>query len=246
MINKDKFKGIVIGVVFTLMFSLIGTSSLANPIKKSIQVIYDDVKIVLDGTKINPKDAKGNKVEPFIYKGTTYLPVRAISEAFGKNVDWDRNTSTVYIGEKAKVTYNSCRADEFIERHEPYEGYAFYVGGPETLKIRQQDFQVFNSIFTMSGHRAKYLINGNYTKMKGLLLICDNNLCHARLKVTGDGIEFFDSEEFLKEKGFEDGYIHRGDKNQPVPFEIDITGVEELEIYVDSDIYNVEFIGFDK
>ena len=38
-------------------------------------------------------------MEPFIYNGTTFLPVRAISEALGKEVEWDGPTSSVYIGE---------------------------------------------------------------------------------------------------------------------------------------------------
>ena len=53
---------------------------------------------MVDGIPIVPKDAKGNIVEPFIYEGTTYLPVRAVGEALGKAVTWDGATKTVYIG----------------------------------------------------------------------------------------------------------------------------------------------------
>ncbi len=35
--------------------------------------------------------------EPFIYNGTTYLPVRAVGEAVGKEVAWDNDTKTVTL-----------------------------------------------------------------------------------------------------------------------------------------------------
>ena len=61
------------------------------------------IKIFVDGQKINPKDAQGNSVQPFIYNGTTYLPVRAVADALGKAVYWDGPNYTVYLG-KAPTT----------------------------------------------------------------------------------------------------------------------------------------------
>ncbi|NMA03209.1 MAG: copper amine oxidase N-terminal domain-containing protein, partial [Clostridiales bacterium] len=81
-----------------ILFSFILNPSLAKSIQESISVTYSDIKIVIDGIKIDPKDADGRTVEPFIYNGTTYLPVRAISESLGKQVGWDQDTKTVYIG----------------------------------------------------------------------------------------------------------------------------------------------------
>ncbi len=63
-------------------------------------VTYRDIKIVVDGSQITPTDANGNPVEPFIMDGTTYLPVRAVANAFGKEVGWDDATSTVYLGQQ--------------------------------------------------------------------------------------------------------------------------------------------------
>lgn len=61
------------------------------------QLYTEKVKIVLDGVVLEPKDANGNAVYPFIENGTTYLPVRAVGEAFGKNVSWDGETRTVSL-----------------------------------------------------------------------------------------------------------------------------------------------------
>ena len=48
--------------------------------------MYDNIKIFMDGEEVTPKDGNGQSVEPFIYNGTTYLPVRAVSNAIGKEV----------------------------------------------------------------------------------------------------------------------------------------------------------------
>ncbi len=39
------------------------------------------ISIVVDGQKINPTDVNGNTVEPMIYNGTAYLPVRAVANS---------------------------------------------------------------------------------------------------------------------------------------------------------------------
>jgi hypothetical protein len=92
------FKGFISGF---LLASLLFMGSLtAFAATQSIQVSFDNIKINIDGKTILPKDANGNTVEPFIYNGTTYLPVRAVGDALGKTVSWDPATKTVYLSEK--------------------------------------------------------------------------------------------------------------------------------------------------
>lgn len=42
-------------------------------------------------------DRADSQSEPFIYEGTTYLSVRAVSESLGKNLLWDSETKTVSV-----------------------------------------------------------------------------------------------------------------------------------------------------
>lgn len=60
-------------------------------------VIFGGITIVYDGEELNPTDANGNPVQPLIYNGTTYLPVRAVANAFGKDVAWDQASYTVTL-----------------------------------------------------------------------------------------------------------------------------------------------------
>lgn len=57
-----------------------------------------DMKVVINGVVQEFKDANGNKVEPVVINGTTYLPLRSVADAFGQEVSWDQSTSTITIG----------------------------------------------------------------------------------------------------------------------------------------------------
>lgn len=64
------------------------------------QLYTDNIKIVIDGVNIDPRDVNGNSVPPFALNGTTYLPVRAVGEAFNKNVVWDGEARSISLNEK--------------------------------------------------------------------------------------------------------------------------------------------------
>jgi len=86
-----------IGILLTVL--LLGTTAtaLAAMRTEEINVTFRGISVVIDGELIIPRDAAGNVVEPFIWEGTTFLPVRAVADALGQEVDWDGSTSTVYL-----------------------------------------------------------------------------------------------------------------------------------------------------
>ena len=74
--------------------------------------IAKGVNIYVDEYPFRPKDANGNSVDRFIYNGTTYLPVRAISNIYGSSISWNGETSSVYIGKPRGFTINASRGLE--------------------------------------------------------------------------------------------------------------------------------------
>lgn len=70
------------------------------------------------------KDSSGKTVEPFAYKGTTYLPVRAVGEALNKKVDWDGKTQTVIIDNDRRLSVEEAKkmilkgSTEYAIRHD--------------------------------------------------------------------------------------------------------------------------------
>jgi uncharacterized secreted protein with C-terminal beta-propeller domain len=66
------------------------------------------VNIYVDDVKLEPKDANGNPVEACVYNGTTYLPVRAVGEAYGKVVQWDGSTQSSIWATTAVILRRLC------------------------------------------------------------------------------------------------------------------------------------------
>ena len=56
-----------------------------------------DVTVRIDGAVCDFYNAQGKEVHPIIYNGTTYIPLRAVGELMGKNVNWDGTTGTASL-----------------------------------------------------------------------------------------------------------------------------------------------------
>ena len=97
MKKSFKIRYIILGMLIMAIINIAIIPVLAAKSSKQLTAHYNDIKIVIDGDLIIPKNANGVVVEPFIVDGTTYLPVRAMCEAIGKAVEWDGQTNTVFV-----------------------------------------------------------------------------------------------------------------------------------------------------
>ena len=127
---------------------------------------YNDIKITIDGNPVITNDA----TEPFIIDGTTYLPVRALAEALGLNVEWDGTTNTVKLTKPSnaigagtilyeengiKLTYNGIK--EKVYEYTPslnywYADFVIENNSDKTLTFNSDNetFNGFNcSMFSM-------------------------------------------------------------------------------------------------
>ena len=89
------WKGFGSGLVLTVLIAALCVTATATS-KRSIQV-EDGIGITLNGARFTPRDADGKQVSAFLYNGTTYVPVRAISEAMGMDVSFNSATRTVVL-----------------------------------------------------------------------------------------------------------------------------------------------------
>lgn len=100
-------KSFIAGMLTTGLIMSLSIGAAASVREQLIKAEFADIKLVLDGTTLVPKDAEGKIVEPFIYNGSTYLPVRAVGEAFDKTVTWDAVSKTATLTSKgAPVAYS--------------------------------------------------------------------------------------------------------------------------------------------
>ena len=56
-----------------------------------------NIDVVVDGVERTFYNVSGTEVHPIAYNGTTYLPLRAIGELMGKNVNWNQSTLTASL-----------------------------------------------------------------------------------------------------------------------------------------------------
>ena len=103
MKKLNNLKWFSLGIAVCLLVTVLVVPAFASTLSKTAQLVYNNIKITLNGNAVTPTDANGNVVEPFIIDGTTYLPLRAISNALNLDVSWDGNTKTAALTSPAQI-----------------------------------------------------------------------------------------------------------------------------------------------
>lgn len=80
--------------------------------KEIAALLCYDVKLKYNMEEQMLVDANGKRIYPINYEGSTYLPVRAISNMLGVNVAWDDTTRSVLLGRTGEVY-------DFLETFKP-------------------------------------------------------------------------------------------------------------------------------
>lgn len=134
---------------------------------KTIQV-QTGVNFYVDDKKLTPKDSNGNPIEAFLYNGTTYLPVRVVSEALDIPIQWENDTKSVYIGkhtgDKPAMWISEINHFDIDGHWDINKTIKDNLGNehPHSLAVW--------SVPALGGHPAKiaYYLNRNYTQLTGL------------------------------------------------------------------------------
>jgi len=79
-------------------------ASTVTPIKAFLD---GTLKFKVDGADWTPRDGAGKEALPITYEGTTYLPVRAVSNLFKTPIKYDGKTKTILIGEAEAIGFGS-------------------------------------------------------------------------------------------------------------------------------------------
>ena len=115
MMSKTWFKKLTAGGAAAGAIDSASSSSLAScgsgwgGVSSLAMRLRPDYTIIIDGAERDFYNAAGQQVHPVAYDGTTYLPVRAIGELMGRNVDWNESTKTVTL---SGTRWNHCRAGD--------------------------------------------------------------------------------------------------------------------------------------
>lgn len=112
MKQVKSFKAFMIGAVIGAFF-VAGVSHASTGWTK-LDVYMEKLTYKLNGQEIKPSDRdqlyyNGEEYVPagFIYKGTTYVPLRFVAEAGGSHVAWDGKTKTISISSSTEVQFQT-------------------------------------------------------------------------------------------------------------------------------------------
>lgn len=205
-----------LAIIFALSTVVLASARLVN-----IKVAYDNIKVVVDGREVQfGVDSTGKKIEPFIYNGTTYLPIRAVGEALGKQVQWDQNTKTAFLGDGQVITGESQKV--LTEVMPPFTRSKVTVAAKNATRNeidlagkKYNNGISFESYKVGSTGYANFNLEGKYTNLTGLLGL-DSAEYMVKVDFIGDG-------RLLQSYDIVGGQL-------PINVTLDVTGVRLLEI----------------
>lgn len=219
---KKLFSTIVLCVVFSLGICAYAISSV-----NASAVIRPDINVLVNGETKYFKSADGNYVYPLIYKDSTYLPIRAMGEVTGKNINWDENTKTIKLYGKKEQSQNTVSKPNYT--------------ASKTVKVQERtDFTVMledkKCDFTDSKGNKIYplLYNGSaYLPLRSIGSIIGGTVDWAdnTVYLNFDSFTVTDADTF-------------GDTNTKNNGEINLEGAKEIAVKDKG--YNVSDVSFTK
>lgn len=192
-------------------------SGLTFAASKNIEVSFDKLMFIVNGVDKTSSDGmfdnNGSKVPAsFIYEGTTYIPMRMISNMLGKAVDWDGSKQAVVIG-------NQLGDGDYLSDL-PLAA----TSKSELLQINKQatiDGQTYAKSITLGNFLVDvtYNLDNKYTQLSALVGMSFNGYNGSgKVKITGDGKTLF-------ERAYANG-------STSADVNIDVTGVLQLKIEI--------------
>ena len=219
MKNEKSWKSFVAGMLTMAMVFALGIPALAAGSTQTLKdVLVGGIRIVIDGQELHPTDAGGNPVNPMIYNGTTYLPVRAVATALGKAVYWDGPTYTVYLGNMdGQLEYPTVMLKDMTS-----------IGYPVKVTTRHLVDNYGNTyssaVYNQWGGNNfdegyEFLLNMRYSKFKTTLYIPEGEASNASVVMTinADGRDIYTSPLMTK-------------SSAPIQVDANVTGYNDLKI----------------
>ena len=211
--NK-KLLVLILCLVFILGISVgaVGAAALSE----EITAILDySVKIKLNGKDFVPTNVDGSPMYPIGYKGSNYLPVRAVANALSIAVDYDSVNKIIYLGEKDRIPlagkdYEKNYTSQFsVEKNQ--------------LLVNNKQYQwgiVYTGTVGYYEYSGFVFPNGKYQKFGGVACMedMDDSTDEVIIKIRENDYEGTVLKELVVKKG------------ESIPFEIDIPQIRTLYI----------------
>lgn len=193
-------------VTAAIMAAAMAVPTFGATIRTADAQLRSDFTIVVDGDEVDFKTSSGDAVYPILYEGTTYLPLRAIGELMGKNVNWDEKNKVITIsGERDSTSSNKDNP---------------YIGKKDIRVQERPDFTIVvegdeKEFYSVTGQRVyPILYNGStYLPLRAIGEIMNKdvvwNNSTKTITLSGD-FTVTDADSFeTEEEEIANGYIGR-------------------------------------
>lgn len=204
--------------------------SFAAASSSNIEVYFQPLKYFFDGIeKKAPDDQQG-----FIYNGTTYVPLRFLTESLGKEVSWDGSAYSIFVGKQpqgqiikfedmkthtAKSQYLLSKEKDNTQslKGNTNDNYAngFYVGFVYGDPATGSEFQ--------GSFINEYLLNDQYKEFD--VVLAPSYVWNKRAKKANIGeVKIYGDDKLLTDQKID------SDITQPIKVNVDLKGVLKLRI----------------
>lgn len=220
---KYNLKSFFVGALAATMVTTTIVPAAASSLK-NINVATGGIKVYVDGNLKVLKDAKGKTIEPMIYDGTTYLPLRAcVGLVSNKEVAWDGKTESIYIGKKPSA------GQQVIPIHElkVYKHWEPETGKNAYYKLFKEKYTCFN---LFNGNPATYKLDSKYSELHGYLVVTDDAISEKTGKPVNVNV---DLEIYSVDKYGEETLIDRYEAkygDDPIEISTNISGCNFIKI----------------
>ncbi|MNC33416.1 hypothetical protein D3C81_358400 [compost metagenome] len=136
-----------LSVVLALCIGLIigtATTTLAAPVKEYVQASFEKFKIVVNG------EEQSLDADPLVYQGTTYLPVRTVSNALGYDVKYLADTKTIVLDESLDSLGNETNSSS------KQEGDNLNVINSEEMSLTEKVTKIKNQLKSYNERLTMY------------------------------------------------------------------------------------------
>ena len=206
-----KAKTILLGALVVVAFGA-GAAS-ANGLTTTIEAIKDArVRVLLNGKFLNLRDAQGKVLSPIMYGGSTYLPVRTISESLNIPVNWDAANRQVQLGERQEYTelkLNVLTDTEYVK----------FILDPEMLYTPEKSYS-YGCIGSANYNDPKFYLAKKYAKFTATVYNTNDSEEKFALRSSETGSTSSDASIVLKSITLA--------PNETQTFDLDVSGVNWL------------------
>lgn len=207
-----------VAIVLALAFCLVIGASADSLLEKIEAYLNYGITVKYDGVEQTMYDANGKQVYPISYQGTTYVPIRAVSNMLDIDVNWDGANNTVLLGKTGEYA-------DFIETVKPYtqNNNGAYMNHFTISDDKHKDIggKTYNNYIEFMVNNAEFFYNleGKYEEFTFSTFCNTDNINgdFVVLKVIGDNEEVLASIEVTP-------------YDLPKVTTIDVTGVQQLSL----------------